>query len=369
MPDEYSEYQNLDSRPPYGDSEGEIEMDAAADGFAYRKRVLRLASVPFGQIQQTLTGQWEILVTDGPNGRVLFHQIVTFRILCVFFIGGVTFIPLDNGGKFETPICDGQQVSKDASGHPEGWRFVDTPRPTPFSEFGTPIFKPNSGNTINGILIDVEWRSPRYKMSLAPGVVFKVVRDEWRQGTDIPIAFYETSVKAGAPHVDVHIDPYGEMWHARSKDGILRVATAFGPYRDLRTSGYLGQGTQASINSAPTGTVWVLTKEDDGWYEYSSDDGGVTWHQAGKLFDRTANMARALITDDGRRISMALDGNDLIFKTSDDGGVAATKIGTVERRQPFAPAIDRHGNIYAVGEDGVEYSSYTGGDGGWGEKV
>jgi hypothetical protein len=80
-------------------------------------------------------------------------------------------------------------------------------------------------------------------------------------------------------------------------------------------------------------------------------------------------MARALITDDGRRISMALDGNDLIFKTSDDGGVAATKIGTVERRQPFAPAIDRHGNIYAVGEDGVEYSSYTGGDGGWGEKV
>jgi hypothetical protein len=365
MADDYTDYVDTDSREPLGNSEGFIVMDSSADGFSYKKRVLRFAPNP-GGIQQTLTGQWEVLIKDGPEGATLFHQIITFRVLCVFDgLGGVTFIPLDNGGKFETLVCDGQEVSKDAQGNYEGWRFVDTTTPTPFVEFAIPIFKPNSGGTLDGIFIDVDWQSPRYKIALSDGAVLRVEKDEWRQGTDIPIAYYQTSIKPGAPLVDAVIDPYGAMWHASTKDGLVRVATGFGPYRDLRQVGWISGAREASINHDPQGDLWLLVKEEDGWFEYSSANGGITWTKVRQVWDNTAKMARTLITENGTRISMALDGNDLIFKTDEEQGAAATRIATVEKRQPFTPAIDSKGNVYAVGEDGAEYSSVAGGVGEW----
>ena len=246
---DYSELENFDSSPPLADSEGFIQPNEDATGFGYSKRILRLAAVEGSNIQVTLTGFWRGILRESviPDSRVIFDQKVTFRTLCVFdILGGVTFIPLDNGGKFETTIVNGEAVPQDADGHYEGWRFVDTPTPTVFSEFGTPIFRANSGNSLNGVQIDIDWRSRNYKMDVPEGAVWRIEDDQWRQGTDIPIAFYKGTLLAGG---GVPPALYDERLGVQ-----LRVITVNGETRVVRS-----RRTQSGLSSSDV--EW--TQSDD----------------------------------------------------------------------------------------------------------
>lgn len=359
MADTYTEFTDTDSLD-LGDSEGYIVMEGSAEGFVYRKRVLH-HYVANGQPEQILTGIWHIQILDGPDGAVLFEQIITNRYLAV---SGVTVIPLDGGGKFQTMIVNGEPVSRDADGNYEGWKYVDLPFVDPDVEFATPIFSPNTGIVAGSIFIDVDWLGPRYKLDLQEGAVLKVVQDEWRDGTDIPIDFYKTSIKPGVSQVDAIVDPYSYMWHVSTKDNSLKVQTGLPPYRDLELVSAIPGAREGSIQMDRQGQLWILAKEGDGWWEYTSLDGR-TFTQYRQLWDKTANMARMIIADDGTHISLALDGNNLLMQRipttgEDPGDVGAIRIATVTKRQPFTPVMDAQGNIYAVGEDGAQFSTLYG---------
>jgi hypothetical protein len=238
---DYTPLENFDSSPPLGNSEGVVQPVQAAAGFGYAKRVLRMESVPTQERDYTTPpGFWRVTLRESaaPDSRILFEQKVTLAILSVFDgSGGVTFIPLYDGGKFETSIVNGEPVSKDANGHYEGWRHVDTPRPTPFSEIAIPIFKPGSGATMDGIAIDIDWRGPNYKMDVPEGAVFRVEDDQWRRGATIPIAFFRGTILASANEETSLVDTRtGARWHlyidAKSSKKPLRVIRS----RQLRGS-------------------------------------------------------------------------------------------------------------------------------------
>jgi hypothetical protein len=303
MPDQYTDYVDTSSREPLGDSEGYIQPEESAVGFSYKKRVLRQAFTPGNNIQQTLTGQWEVFIY-APGGTILFHQIVTFRLLCVFdFFGGVTFIPLDNGGKFQTMIVDGQPVPQDADGNYEGWRFVDTTTPTSFVEFGIPIFKPDSGAVLGGLFIDVDWQGPRYKMNLPAGAVLKEERDEWRQGTDIPIAFYQVSIKPGASQPYAFRDPAtGQTWMFATLGGKLRCG------RTRRIENYELDTTDPIVFDGSTvsafgfivnSDLWALAGTSETIYAVHSMREGKEWGDAVIVAEGAKMLAAQIDDSDG----------------------------------------------------------------------
>jgi hypothetical protein len=374
--DEYSEFESVQGGDAPGTIENQLPNETPASAFRYRKFIDAFYSfnsidLSGGGGSAVVTGRWKIQILDGPNGAVLFEQEVELRFLVIVQViaGQVGFFfwsPLDTGnGLISTSIVGGQEVPKDSTGKYEGWRFVDTSTPTPFVEFGNTEFDfADTGSfTLEGGVIRATWVSPAYKMDVPPGCFLNVVFDHWQVGA-LRESTYQFSFKAGAAQVDAVFDDYGALWHASTKDGQVRVATAFGPYKDLRAIGWIGDAREASINTDKTGRVWLLVKQADGWWEYSSSDGH-TLEKGERIWDKNANMARTLFTDEGTRISMAFDGNDLVYKEAGADGAAASKIATVSKRQPFTPAVDREGNIYAIGEDGVEYTSGTGGAGDW----
>lgn len=320
--DEYSAFESINVED-FGDGRhlGVLEPTAPASGFRYSKDVW--FTVPFsafgggplgtGTAIITVKPEWTIQIRDAidPTTRKAFEQtvILPVQIICQLVGGNVGFAfwsPVNEQISVETTIIEGANIPlgpypgstdpDDPQTHHQGWPYVDTSNPTPFSEQGLPDFNfaDTGAFTAFGILVRITYYSAPYKVVIAPGAVFDAVRDTAGIGRLDKEATYQISYKLQTgigrwldSNSLLHLAIPGTLGSFEGDFSGVQVSerttrrTANAELDPLRGKAFVQGVSQPHLCKTPDATLWLLARDRSRTgVLYKSHDDGLTFERA-----------------------------------------------------------------------------------------
>jgi len=357
-----------------------LPLKAACTAFQYRKRIS--AFVSFGSFDTNaggagvvIAGNWKERVHASPGGTVLFEQEVTVRfgIVVQMFgpdVGSFLWFPLDSADAYkrETTICDGQAVPVDGSGHHEGWRFVDTPKPDPYSEQGdvragdfddvTDDDAATSTFTVDGGYIDATFQSARYNCNIPAGAVLEVVFDHW-QFANLREATYSFAFK-GSSKLSAIWDRVGAYRTARPfQAGTLlehRFPGAGESVTNSRARAFYEGVNNACLCKTRDNALWILGQEATKGKLWVSEDDGTTKSRLTRKTPEGTDEEVIVFGDgfemidlmsapgDGTMWALGTKNNLLYLANSRDDWVNSKELGQA-KSPPYAMGIARDGTV------------------------
>lgn len=347
----YSDFKNLNSGAN-GTVEGHVSIEGSAEGFRYSKEII--ARLPFkpGIIRDDF--EIELVESDKPNARVLFHQRVNFGINVIAIEGGALtqFIayPAENE-QIETTIINGDPVESGAA-----VQFLDLGYKT---EFGITADFQASPGSLGGGEITGTWVSPPYVLDFSEGAILRIKKDGWRPIGLSRIATYKTSYRAGSPRLAALCDEIGAVHTARAKGGAVVLSHRFvAPGGTLARRARL-RGTdgatlrEPSIGKDSTNRMWIGAYDGNTYRLYFSDDDGTQieplrfkmpggtfmdiniWKNGEKSPDLLVRRAGGGLTPGF--CSIAQRGSQILFRSSADGVTwsEARLVASRKRSEPY----------------------------------
>jgi hypothetical protein len=340
-------------------SKGELSIEGSASGFAYQHEIFARGLPYQTKIMRDdwLVEVWESDAETAEQATVLFRQRVNFglNIVASEVVPGVldVFIayPAENE-QIETTIINGVEIDPADAKNPLDLGYQ--------SEFGiTSEFTASPG--VSGGEVAGVWRSLPYVMDIPEGAVLKIRHDGWRPAGQLQASTYQFSYKPGGSILDALYDEHGALMRAVPTVGGVLVTQSYAPYHAGRQMAVVDGGKNPSIDIDIFGRVWIMQRDDDGWNDYVSYDGGRSFGAPKLVWSKEFTMARATINDDGVRASIAPIGKDVYFRTHDaQSGPLSLIAITLEKKQDVA-LVWREGVWQIIGETGILATSPDGG--------
>lgn len=268
MADEYTPYEAVDIN---NDNDTALlpVPPGGASAFKFRK-MLVIAIDAFQFVNRPLFDfKWEFEVSiyantvDHRSNRPIFRSEVawTARVIAftdpLFGLSLVTWSPLPE--RITTTVVNGQQIDP-----ADGWKHVDTPNPTQFSEQGFTVFSPDAIATLGSYKFFAEWFSPAWLQDIPDGAILDV-NDSTNIGSIQDEATYFFAFKGTAPQGSIWLDISGGQRMALQEGNNIGIwHTYYGPKQKFRR-GMIRGAKSPLIWKDSTNAMWVLALKDNHW--------------------------------------------------------------------------------------------------------
>lgn len=352
--------------------------DKPASQFQYKRFIhWEVDLIGVGIAGRTATGSWHIQLVS-PTNAVLFEQKVTLTLWVVYTgtVGLQIFTWAFRSEKIETPIVAGTATGENNP----SWSY--TLGGTEQSEFG--ILDPGGGSDYTDLtaIIEAEWLSPVYKMRVPPGTKLKIIRDAWGLGASTRPEWKFRFVEGDAPKLDTRFDRFGALLFARGVSDVTETVQMgrSWPQHQIRDAGATLVGTDPTIIELPDGREILGILTASGYIEYESLNSEWTWKRVEYPDDEKGFgtkpyavwpagvlMPKMIVLDDaegGTRLSIAVQGDDLLCKRIGREGIAETVVvGDADSTQEYSLSSDGKGLVQISDLSGLpKWESSNGGN-------
>lgn len=332
----------------------------------------------FGIGSKTKSGEWTVTISNADESQLFFKQLVKLSLMLVSLsVPGLSLFTWNvingtSGEKYETSFVAGVPTTPENIG-----QFLQGG--TVFSEQGIAI--PGSGNESTNLTATIlfDYFSPIYLFGspgrmLPPGYKVRISRDTWGIGT--ANSTYGFAFEDGALGLDTKIDAYDALLTARVGVGesiLTSRAWPGGDYRVLLPTAPVS-GSDPFLTELSDGRLLLAVKVAEGYVEMQSHNSGWTWERlkypdsdggltpkARAVWPPETQMPLSLKLDDQTRLSIAVDGAQLLSRVVSEHGLSeSVVVGAASSAGAYSLEEAPDGRLLIIDETGRPLFSSNG---------